>query len=89
MLLEAGKKLLKAFAKKGANASIGIARDALRGENIQQAIRKRVGEAIIGPVESQPPKKKSKRTRGKNKKKKVISKVKKQKVGGSHKDIFG
>ena len=77
MLLEAGKKLLKTFIRKGASASIGIAKDAIRGANIQQAIKNRLGEALMSP--SDPPKiVGKKRTRGKIKKRINTSKAKKQ-----------
>ena len=87
MLLEAGKKLLKTFVRKGASASIGIAKDAIRGANIQQAIRNRLGEALMSPSD-QPKIAGKKRTRGKAKKRINSSKVKKQRISTPNKDIF-
>ena len=88
MLLEAGKNLLKKFVKKGAIASIGIARDAVRGTNIRQAITNRVGEALGVPQVS-PKNIGTKRTRGKKKKMSNPSKGrKKPRMNAPNKDIF-
>ena len=86
-ILDAGKKLLKNIARKGLNASIGLASDAIRGKNMEQALENRIGE-VFGNNKSKT--RVSKNTRKRKQPTRNRSKIvgKKSRKSVVHKDIF-
>ena len=81
MILEAGKQLLRKFARKGVSASIGVAKDALRGKDIRHSIKNRLGEAISQTINSSGQQTAVKRSRPKSTKRKTTSNSKKSRPG--------
>ena len=77
LLKEYGKNMLKDFAKKGARTTLGLASDALRGRNMEEALRNRLSQ-------TSSPLKRKKPTATKSKKK---TKTKKARIS-KQKDIF-
>ena len=86
LLLEAGKNFLRNLGKRGLNASIGLASDAVRGKNMRQAIKNRVGEVLDQSLAESSNKRPTKRKKVQSKRSKKASK--KSRKSTSHKDIF-
>ena len=74
---EHGINMLKNIAKKGAQTTLGLASDALRGRNMEEAIRNRLSQSSSAP--------KRKKSMGGKKKK---PKAKKPRLSKQQKDIF-
>ena len=76
ILKESAKNLFKKFAKKGVETSIGLASDAIRGKDMNEAIRLRLGNSQQkhprkrkqGPIKKQVAAKKKKIVRSRKQK---------------------
>ena len=87
LILDAGKSFLKKIARKGLNASIGLASDAIRGKNMEHAIQNRIGE-VLGNSKSKQSKKKKTVKRKLSAATKTKYNTKKSRKNVAHKDIF-